>query len=79
VDAGGLLADEQDVADLAVGAPVGDEVEYFGLALGQAEPASGLVRGWRGRLAAAPDEGFQVCGEGCRPQGAGGGQRAGGE
>ena len=44
VDAGGLLADEQDVADLAVGAPFGDEVEYFGLALGQAEPASGLVR-----------------------------------
>ena len=49
VDAGGLLADEQDVADLAVGAPFGDEVEYFCLAFGQAEPAEGLVRDRPGR------------------------------
>src|SRR6516164_11372070 len=64
VDAGGLLADEQEVADLAVGAPFGDKVEYLRLAFGQAEPAEGLVRGWPGRQPAAPDEGFQVCGEG---------------
>jgi hypothetical protein len=33
VNADGLLTDEQDVPDLAVGAPLDQEVEHFRLAL----------------------------------------------
>jgi hypothetical protein len=43
MDADGLLADEQDVPDLAVGAPLGQEAEHFRLAFCQPEPAEGLA------------------------------------
>jgi hypothetical protein len=44
VNADGLLADEQEIPDLAVGAAVDQEAEYFRLTLGQAEPPQEL--GW---------------------------------
>ena len=45
MDADGLLTDEQEFPDLAVGAALDQEAEYFRLTLGQAEPAQELVRG----------------------------------
>ena len=46
MDAGGLLADEQDIPDLAVGSPLGQEVEHLRLACCQPESAERFVSDW---------------------------------
>jgi len=75
VHADRLLTDEQDVPDLAVGALLGQEVEDFGLALGQTEPAEGLSWAGTGCQPASPVQNLQVRREWCCAQRASRGQR----
>jgi hypothetical protein len=69
VDAGGLGSDEQRLADLPVGPPLGNQSEYLGLTLGETERGGRRRRGLRFRSrvdrffeaeAAAPGKQFDL-------------------